>query len=365
MAGARRFTEPMKDRGSGSPGRVNRERFLADLLRGVSRSFYLTLRVLPRGIREPVGLAYLLARAADTISDTRILPPPERLTYLRAFRAQVMGQAAQRAPGDLAARLTDMQSASEELALLNALPSAVWMLEELPEADRDMVRAVVERLTYGMEIDLTGFPDEGSGRVVALKDRGELDRYVYYVAGCVGEFWTSMTMAHSAALSGWDANRMSETGVRFGKALQMTNILRDVPKDLRIGRCYLPQSDLVEAGVTPEDLLDPSAGSRARPVLVANLEVALGYYRAAEEYLLAIPRRCLRLRLAVLWPLLIGLATLGKLARNDDWLDPARPSKVSRAWIYRTLALSVPCALSNTLIRAWIGRLRRAVETAI
>ena len=65
------------------------ERELARLLKGVSRSFYLTLRVLPKGIREPVGLAYLLARAADTISDSRFLPPDDRLTHLEAFRAQL------------------------------------------------------------------------------------------------------------------------------------------------------------------------------------------------------------------------------------------------------------------------------------
>ena len=48
---------------------------LGSLLKSVSRSFYLTLRVLPTGMRDPVGLAYLLARAADTIADTSLIPP--------------------------------------------------------------------------------------------------------------------------------------------------------------------------------------------------------------------------------------------------------------------------------------------------
>ena len=69
-----------------------RERLLTGVLRGVSRSFYLTLRVLPRELREPVGLAYLLARAADTISDTRLVPPVDRLQHLVAFREQVAGR---------------------------------------------------------------------------------------------------------------------------------------------------------------------------------------------------------------------------------------------------------------------------------
>ncbi|MEE9248548.1 MAG: hypothetical protein V3U79_07625, partial [Dehalococcoidia bacterium] len=89
------------------------------------------------------------------------------------------------------------------------------------------------------------------------------------------------------------------------------------------------------------------------------------HYQAAERYLYAVPARSLRLRLAVSWPLLMGLATLGKLARNRKWLDPARPSKVSRSWVYQMMLLSVPCALSNGLLRAWVSRLRRKVEKAL
>lgn len=344
---------------------ADRKRVLTDLLRGVSRTFYLTLRILPKGLREPVGLAYLLARAADTIADTRLLPPQERLKHLVAFRAQVEGPATVPALREIGLALTDMQSIPEERELLTSLPKAFSMLEVVPEADRTQVRSVVVTLTQGMEMDLATFPAEDSGRVDALKDPAELDRYIYYVAGCVGEFWTAITMAHSAPLKGWDVQGMSEVGVGFGKALQLTNVLRDVPRDLRIGRCYLPETELTRAGVTPEELLDPSVGAKARPVLVAGIETALEHYRAAEEYLIAIPRRCLRLRLAVLWPTLIGLATLAKLAGNQEWLDPGRPSKVSRGWVYRMLALSLLCGPSNRLLRGWIARLRRRVEASL
>ena len=84
-----------------------------------------------------------------------------------------------------------------------------------------------------------------------LKDSVELDRYTYLVAGCVGEFWTEMMAAHTRPLATWDMARMSELGVRFGKALQLTNVLRDVSKDLRLGRCYLPQTELEAAGGRP------------------------------------------------------------------------------------------------------------------
>ena len=60
---------------------------LDHLLRQVSRSFYLSLRVLPSAVREPIGLAYLLARAADTVADTRLVPRAERLSHLETLRA--------------------------------------------------------------------------------------------------------------------------------------------------------------------------------------------------------------------------------------------------------------------------------------
>src|ERR1051325_10166229 len=64
---------------------------LTDLLKHVSRSFYLTLRVLPRPIRPQIGLAYLLARTPDTIADTRLVPLEQRLESLRALRERILG----------------------------------------------------------------------------------------------------------------------------------------------------------------------------------------------------------------------------------------------------------------------------------
>ncbi|HXH83901.1 MAG TPA: squalene/phytoene synthase family protein, partial [Candidatus Tectomicrobia bacterium] len=59
---------------------------LGGLLRRVSRSFFLSLSILPRGVREPLGLAYLLARAADTVADTRLIARAERLAHLATLR---------------------------------------------------------------------------------------------------------------------------------------------------------------------------------------------------------------------------------------------------------------------------------------
>ena len=294
---------------SGSPplGAQARGRLLGTVLRDVSRAFYLTLRVLPSAMRQPVGLAYLLARAADAVADTPLLPAERRLPVLRAFRELVEEPATTRGVDSILSEAAswdseDGKGMDAERVLLASLPLAFSMLESLDDHDKRLVRSVVVALTYGMEMDLNELSPQQAGEIRAVQNAEQLDAYVYGVAGCVGEFWTAISIQHQTTLERWDVPSMSQLGVRFGKALQMTNVLRDVPRDLRNGRCYLPQDQLTGAGLVPMDLLDPGSAPKARPVLVHNLRVALDHYQCAEEYLMALPRRCLRLRLAVAWP---------------------------------------------------------------
>ena len=329
-------------------------------LRDVSRSFYLSIRVLPGDLQEPVGLAYLLARAADTIADTALLRPDDRLRLLLLFRAQLEGSPSPQVLDEIESGLggagDDRSDAHSRL--LGELPQVFALLESLPTSDAERVRRVVVTLTQGMEMDLTTFPPEHSGDVAALDSVEDLDRYTYLVAGCVGEFWTDITAAHTPALRKWDRARMSDLGVRFGKALQMVNILRDVPRDLRIGRCYVPSDMLARAGLTPAGLLERGNSDAARPVMAAGIDIAMGHIAAAEEYVLAVPRRCLRLRLAALWPLLLAVGTLTELARSEAWLDPNRTLKVSRRRVYAMMAFSFLAARSDTAVKAWLVRAR-------
>ena len=318
-------------------------------------------------MRRPVAIAYLLARAADTIADTRALPPGRRLELLLVFRAQVQGPVSPGAIDEIvrgAEEHSDGVSENEQ-DLLRSVGQLFVLLDGLPEADRERVRNVVAILTRGMEMDLKTFPGEDSGILGHLDSPEQLDCYTYLVAGCVGEFWTLVALSHEPRLSRWDPDEMSTEGVRFGKALQLTNVLRDVPRDLRSGRCYLPADDLAAVGLQPADLLDSANCGRARVAVKSWIETALSHFEEAESYLLSTPRLCLRLRLAALWPILLGLATLEKLALNDAWLDPTRPSRVRRRWVYGMMARSLIAAPSNTLLRFWIRGLRGRVQRAL
>ncbi|MFC5864042.1 phytoene/squalene synthase family protein [Acidicapsa dinghuensis] len=343
----------------------DRSELLGPLLKGVSRSFYLTIRILPVGMRAPVGLAYLLARSADTIADTSLISPQKRMQLLLSLREQVNGVPDEIALRAIREEVATQQSDSKEKALLESLSSALTLLNDLNAADRESVRTIVNTLTEGMEFDLRNFPDESAGRVVALQELAELDRYTYLVAGCVGEFWTIMTARHVVRALRDSAEKMIDRGIRFGKALQYTNVLRDCGKDLRIGRCYLPETMLSSHGLTVNDLLSPGGSQLARPVLLELIREAMEHYRHAIDYITALSPWSIRLRLACLWPVAIGLNTLVLLAGNNRWLEPGHASKIRRKDVYRIMAASLPVVASNSAVRTWLGRSVRALESAM
>jgi len=338
------------------------DELLGDLLRQVSRSFYLSLAILPRPLREPLGLAYLLARAADTVADTRLIARSERIGHLDTLRRAYTG-----APADVAgvaAACAPPQAHAAERRLLERVGAVLAAVAALPPSDRERVRGVLTTITDGMLFDLDRFPGEDAASLAALGTLDDLDRYTYLVAGCVGEFWTDLHLAHRSRLAGWDAATMRATGVRFGKALQMTNVLRDVPSDLGHGRCYLPARELAGLGLVPADLLTPGGAARARPLLTRLLGIALGHYDAAWRYTLAIPRREWRMRLACAWPLLIGQATLEALAAHPNPLAAA-PVKISRAAVRAILARSTLTIGSNSALAAAAARRRARVAALV
>ncbi|MGH7366721.1 MAG: phytoene/squalene synthase family protein [Candidatus Rokuibacteriota bacterium] len=328
------------------------------LLRRVSRSFYLSLAVLPGAVRPTIGLAYLFARAADTIADTRLIDRASRIAHLEALRGALGGGGAI----STVAVTASSQTLPSERALLERLPDCLVAYRALPPADRARVRAVLATIIEGQIQDLRVFPGEDEGKLAALETREDLERYTYLVAGCVGEFWTEVHVAHRRRLRHWDLPRMRGLGTRFGKGLQLTNVLRDVPRDLRHGRCYLPRQDLARCGLEPRDLLDPGSAPAVRPLLVEWLNTALDHYEAGWQYTFAIPRREARMRLACAWPLLIGLRTLDLLAASPNWLDPAITLKVPRVRVYGLMAHSLGTVWSTRALGGQARRLRARIR---
>ena len=207
---------------------------LRDVLPGVSRSFALSLRVLPGPLRRPFGVTYLVARAADTIADTRALPPAARLTTLRALREAL----ADGAPPPLWTGPPRAATPPPTDAPRAAPRRAPGVPGPRAPADRARSREVLLTLTQAMVEALRRFPPEMADRVGAFDTRAELDRYTYMNAGCVGSTGPRWSRRTGHAARGGMCPPCARAA-RFRPGLQLINVLRDLPRDLRIGRCYL------------------------------------------------------------------------------------------------------------------------------
>lgn len=297
------------------------------LLETTSRSFYPTLKYLPKKIRGQIGLLYLLARVADTIADSKVGETEELIDALTHYNDVAQGRK-QDLPDLL--ELAKIQSNPDEGELLRNVQKVIDALSMYEKDDQARMLECLDIIVSGQVMDLQrfGIAREG-GNISSLQSDEELDDYTFRVAGCVGVFWTKMSLAHIMKLPGEKEELFFENGIRFGKALQLINILRDIPEDLRFGRCYIPGPRLEEHGLTPSDLLDSSNIEKFRPLYDEYLDLTSEHLDAAVEYIRMIPDRQLRLKAASMLPVLIGQRTV-ILLREGNILDSEEKIKVTR-----------------------------------
>jgi len=297
------------------------------LLETTSRSFYPTLKYLPKKTRGQIGLLYLLARVADTIADSKVGETEILLQHLKAYNEAVQGRS-DTLP-DLQA-LAEVQANEHEAELLRNVPAVVEGLSVYSAEDQTRMLECLDIIVGGQILDLERFgPANEGGGISALKSDEELDDYAFRVAGCVGVFWTKMSLAHLMKLPPDEEALFMERGVRFGKALQMINILRDIPEDLRFGRCYIPEEALDDIGLTPDMLVDDSNLDTFRPLYNRYLDLTNEHLEAATAYIGMIPETQFRLKASCMLPVLVGQRTV-TLLRDGNILNSDERIKVTR-----------------------------------
>lgn len=331
---------------------------LNSILKKVSRTLYLSLRALPAPVRKPMSVAYLLCRAADSVTDTGLIPSEARLHWIKTF-PKILGPEKEHRPAleDMSKEIPSTAKHHSEKELLSSMDKCLLEYESLPQAQRLLVLEVVEAVCAGMCMDLTIFTGEDSGSVKAMNNALQLERYCGLIGGGPGVFWTKlyrMTMRHANISEYPDEN----DGKMIGEALQMTNILKDIASDLQRGRCYLPSDELTAAGLTPSRLLEPDSITQLQPVLSELIRRAVSGLDRSERYLMTIPKTQFRLRAAVIWPVYWAMDTLAEIVKARHLLDPSRKTKISRTRIYSTI-LRTPATLSSDMAFSKGYRLRR------
>lgn len=301
------------------------------LLAAVSRSFYLTLKALPVELREPISLAYLLARTADTIADTASVDAEVRLDCLERYRILIRGGSE---VNSLAATLCDQfcprQTDEAERRLMEKFADGIAWLRTMRPAPLAAIQNVLEHIIDGQMLDIRRFPSDG--RLRSLASSEELDHYTWLVAGCVGEFWTQLCGGElpSSLDPAVTTAQMQEWGARMGKGLQLINILRDIGEDTRDGRCYLPcKADDVQ-----------TEWSKWLEVCITHLDCGLLYVQHVAHG---------KLRYATALPLLLGIQTVARM-RKATWDQIMSGVKISRLDVASILAqAAIACRNSEAM----------------
>ena len=322
---------------------------LDSILEGTSRSFYLSLKELPNSIRPQVSLLYMLARTSDTIADSEQGDASDLLLALESYNDFSQGKTSSLL--DISS-LAESQRNKSEASLLRNVEKIVSKIADFSESDQKAIRHCLGIIIGGQILDLQRFSSD-EGTILSLESDEELDDYAYRVAGSVGEFWTRMSLDHIFKLKEENLEvELFEKGIRFGKALQMINILRDIPADLSLGRCYIPRGKMERYGITPTDLLEPSSMDSFRPLYDEYLDLTDEYLTSAVQYIEMLPHWKFRLRAACMFPVIIGKRTVSKL-REGNVLDPSNRIKIDRSEIkdvIKKVVLSVPSRQASTRI---------------
>lgn len=297
------------------------------LLEATSRSFYPTLKYLPKKIRGQIGLLYLLARVADTIADSKHGETDFLLKHLNDYNDVAQGRST--VLPDFS-ELAAIQTNEHEAELLRNVGDVVTGLEVYGEEDQKLILECLEIIVGGQILDLERFGTANEdGNISALLTNEEMDDYAFRVAGSVGVFWSKMSLLHLISLPPEKESEFFEKGIQFGKALQMINILRDIPEDLRFGRCYIPEEGLSRYKLKPKDLMDDANIVAFRPLYDEYLDITNTHLEAAVEYIRMLPEKQFRLKASCMLPVLIGQRTV-TLLRTGNILNSEERIKVTR-----------------------------------
>jgi farnesyl-diphosphate farnesyltransferase len=220
----------------------------------------------------------------------------------------------------------------------------------LPEEQQRAVQPWVREMCSGM----AEFVQRPPGGIVTVDD---LDRYTYYVAGTVGHLLTQLFRLYDGQPAAQRYERLQALATSFGRGLQLTNIIKDVADDRRRGFSFVPRQLCQLAGIRPEDLQDEKHRAEARRVVLTLIEKAKRHLTDALAYSTTLPRRLYGVRLFCLTSLFFAVRTLRLAERDQRLLDPDHKVKITRAEVYRTLAVTRVIASSNTLVRWYFRQL--------
>ncbi|MEC4748290.1 phytoene/squalene synthase family protein [Methylomicrobium sp. Wu6] len=316
--------------------------FQTELLKGVSRTFALTIPQLPKTLYGPVANAYLLCRIVDTIEDEVSLTPEQKNYFCSEFIDVVKtGINSEPFAAELAPLLSDKTLPSEH-TLIHVLPRVIEITHSFEPEQINALADCVATMAEGMSAFQAQNLHHG------LATLADLDKYCYYVAGCVGEMLAKLFCHYSPAISE-HKEELLRLSVSFGQGLQMTNILKDIWDDAERGVCWLPQDIFREAGFDLKKLALDANDPNYKQGLTHLIGIAHGHLHNALRYTQLLPTHETGLRNFCLWALGMAVLTLKKIKHHLDF-NRSEQVKISRKSVKATIFATKLTVRSNLLL---------------
>lgn len=323
----------------------------SQMLRGVSRTFALSIEQLPGVLREATANAYLLLRVSDCLEDHETMPADRKSHLLRLWAAVLAGK---ESVARLTGSIADLDGHDPEVHVAQNAGMILNWLHKLPDGLQEPILDRVCSSTLGM----ARWQDHGP----YVEDEAALDDYMHEVAGRVGYLVTD--------LFAWYSPRIRERreallplSRQCGLALQTVNVIRGIPKDYERGWVFVPQTFLQEAGLTRETLLHPDYLERSLLVTNKLVSKAVRHLNYGLDYITLFPRRFHGIRLSLMWPFFFAIATLDKSWGNANVLFSE--AKIGRDQVKQIILQTRAFGWSNRWLANYYGGLIRPLANPI
>lgn len=309
-------------------------------LQRVSRTFALTIPVLPMPLADWVGNAYLLCRIVDTIEDDPALSCSIKQQHMDCFLMSLQGGSISvEAWSRQLAECLSIDTPAGELALIADIPAVLARLFSFPTAVQQILIQGVSIMSRGMS---------AQQQQSSISDGNALDHYCYHVAGVVGELLTELFSVYAPVI-GQQKAHLLPLAVSFGEGLQLTNILKDIQEDAARGVRWLPSPPLAAA---------ECSAHYDRQQIADYIALAHGHLQDALAFTLKLPKQEPGIRQFCLWAVGMAILTLQRVSAHS-LSSKVAPVKISRRQVKGVIVSCRFAGWNNALLRAyfhWLGR---------
>jgi farnesyl-diphosphate farnesyltransferase len=313
------------------------KQYCINILPKVSRTFAPTIRQLPRPLVLQLTVAYLLCRIADTIEDSEILTIKQKQNLLEQYADILVRENAVNERKAFLKKISALPQKSADDELLHNVSLILTVYNQFPKKVRTGISTWVAEMVSGMRKYVQS---KYSSSPNFLKTIDELDDYIYYVAGTVGNLVTTLFSHYSQNINHTITNTLRKYAESVGKGLQMVNIIRS----------YMPNELLKKYDLTRQSIFDRHNVPQGKKMLEELIEMALSYLDAGLPYIAAIPKAERGMRMACILPLFWALQTLRAIKKNVNSFFAKEKIKISRTVIREEMCLAYVSVFSNRLI---------------